>query len=226
MAVAISTLLPDLRVQLPGIPEPLLTGALYRVLRQFFWQSDAWKYTYDNGLDWTLNQIALNTPTAGTDIPAKTVVKRVDEIKYDAGGTDWDEPVEFKTRDELDRENPDWRTEIGTSPQAWTHGNDGVAYILPQVAATVTTSLLVRAVIAPVFTAVTDTLPEFLYYEFEETFKVGILAQLMKIPGKDWTDMTLATTYVAAYVIGINAAKSRSEAGFGQPKDTMAYGGL
>ena len=226
MTVAVSTLEPSLRIQLPGILEPVLADTILRVIRQFFWRSESWKYTYDNGLDWTLNQIALEAPTAGTDIPAKCAVKRVDQIKYDADGSAWDDEVPFKTRDQLDRENPDWNTEVGTSPQAWTHGNDGAALIIPQVAATVTTALLVRAIIAPVFTATSDTLPEFLYYEHEEAFKHGVLAELMKQPGKDWSDSMLAAFYFTQYDGAIQSAKSRAEADFGQPKDSMAYGGL
>ena len=226
MAIAISTMTPELRVELPGVPTPILNAALYRVIRQFFWQSEAWKYTYDNGLDWTLNQLAVESPTPGTDIPAKCIVKRVDTIQYDADGTAWDSEIPFKTRDELDRENPDWYSEVGTSPRAWTHGNDGAALITPQVAATVTTALLIRAVIAPVFTIVTDTLPEFLYYEFEETIKAGVLAQLKKQPGKDRSNPQSTVFYGSAFVAGMQQAKSRAQADFGQPKDSMAYGGI
>jgi len=226
MAVAISTMTPELRTELPGIATPILEAAIFRVLRQFFWESEAWKYTYDNGLDWTLNQLALEAPTPGTDIPAKCVVKRVDTIFYDSDGTSWDDEIPFRTRDELDRANPDWYTEVGSSPKAWTHGNDGAALIIPQVAATVTTAFLVRAVIAPVFTVVTDTLPDFLYYEFEETIKAGVLAQLMKQPGKDWTNIQMAQFYGQAHTAGTTKARSRAQSDYGQPKDSMAYGGI
>jgi len=226
MAVAISTLQPSLRIELPGIIEPALNDTIYRVIRQFFWRSEAWKYTYDNGLDWTLTQLALEAPVAGTDIPTKCIVKRVDQIKYDSGGDAWDQEIPFKTRDELDRENPDWNTEVGSSPSYWTHGNDGGALIIPQVAATVTTAFLIRSIIAPVFTAVSDTLPDFLFYEHEEVIKAGVCAQLMKQQGKDWTNAKMAAYYLREFDEGIKAAKSRAEADFGQPKDTMAYGGL
>lgn len=226
MTVAIETMLPELRVELPGIPVPILNAALYRVIRQFFWESEAWKYTYDNGLDWTLTQLAIESPVAGTDIPAKCVVKRVDTVSYDADGTAWDSIVPFRTRDELDRLNPDWYTEVGSSPTAWTHGNDGAALVIPQVAATVTTAFLIRSVVAPIFTAISDTLPDFLYYEFEETIKAGVLAQLMKQPDKDWSDIPMAQFYGNAYAAGMVKAKSRAQADFGQPKDEMAYGGL
>ena len=226
MSVPVSTMLPELRLELPNVPVPVLNAAIFRILRQFFWESEAWKYTYDNGLDWTLNQLALESPVPGTDIPAKTVVKRVDTILYDADGTSWDREIPFKTRDELDLANPNWYTETGSTPLAWTHGNDGAALIIPQTTATVTTALLVRAVVAPVFTLVTDTLPDFLYYEFEESFKAGVLAQLKKMPGKDWSDPANVNSYVSAFSAGLASAKSRAQADFGQPKDTMSYGGL
>ena len=226
MSVAIGTLLPEIRVELPGIPVPILNAALYRVVRQFFWESEVWKYTYDNGLDWTLNQLAVESPAAGTDIPTKTIVKRVDTIKYDSGGDAWNREVPFKTRDELDRDTPAWYTVTGSTPRAWTHGNDGAALITPQVTATVTTALLIRSIVAPVFTSVDDTLPDLFYYEFEETIKSGILGVLMKQPGKDWTNIASSNKYLAAFGAGVKKAKSRAEADFGQPKGTMSYGGL
>jgi len=226
MTVALSVMTPELRLELTNIPVPILNAAIFRVCRVFFWESEVWKYTYDNGLDWTADTPALPVPVAGTDIPTKCMVKRVDQVKYDAGGDSWDTEVPFLTRDELDRKRPRWNTDTGSSPTSWTHGNDGAAIIIPMTASTITTGLLIRSVIAPIFTLVSDTLPDFLYYEFEETLKAGVLAQLMKQPGKDWTDLRMAQFYGAAYVAGEKKAKSRGQADFGQPKDTMAYGGL
>lgn len=226
MTVAISTMTPELRLELANVPTPVLNAALYRVIRAFFWESEAWKYTYDNGLDWTLTQLAVEAPVAGTDIPAKCIVKRVDSIKYDADGVAWDADVPFLTRDQLDRQIPGWYTDTGSSPTAWTHGNEGAALIIPQVAATVTTALLIRSVIVPVFTLVTDTLPKFLYYENEETMKAGVLATLLKQPGKDWSDPQAASFYGQVFGAGVKKAKSRAEADYGQPMDSMAYGGI
>lgn len=226
MTVDISTLLPETRIELPGIAEPVLKAKLYQILRQFYWESEAWKYTYDNGLDWTINDPTVPAGVAGTDYPTKCVVKRVDMIKYNSGGSGWDKTIPFLSRDELDRTDGDWHDATGSSPQSWTHENSGTARINPVASATVTTGLLIRAVIAPVYTAVDDTLPAFLYYEHEAALRSGILGQLMAQSGKDWSNPEQAGIYQAAYAAGIKKAKSRSEADFGQPKDTMAYGGI
>lgn len=225
MAVAISTMLPDLRVELPGIPEPLLESYLYQGLRRFFWDSEAWRYTADNGLDYTISQQAMNLPVAGTDIPAKTTIKRIDNVKFDSGGDDWDTKIPFKTRDQLDRIDRNWYTETGTAPKYWTYDN-AVPVLYPIASATVTTALLIRSVIAPVFTATTDELPELLYYGFEDYIKAGILADLMKMPGKDWTNPNMSVYYSNIYTKGVDKAKSRAEADYGQPNRTMSYGGI
>ena len=225
MTVALSTLAPALRIELPGIPNPVLDDAIVRVVRQFFWNSEAWKYTSDNPKDWTAGQASIPALTPGTDIPAGTILKRIDTVKYDSDGDQWDEEISFFTRDELDRENTDWESETGTSPTAWTIDNDGAARIIPTQTSTVTSGLLLRAVIAPSGTIAT-VIPDFLFYENEETMKAGVFAQLMKQPGKEWTDFQAAGVYSSGFVEGIKRAKSRAEAGFGQPKGSMAYGGI
>ena len=226
MSVAISNLLPEMRVELPGIIDPLLNGVTYRVLRKFFWESEAWKYTYDNAVSWSASTLALPSPELGADVPLKTVVKRVDTIFYNADGDNWNKKIPFQTRDELDRSNPDWYTETGSTPTAWTHGNNGAALIIPQHTTGVTDAFLVRAVIAPVYTAMTDTLPDFLYYEFDDAIRHGVLAELMMQPGKDWSNPQQAMMYTAAFAADVKKARSRGQADFGQPKGTMAYGGL
>lgn len=225
MAQAISGMLSTIRLKAPGCPEPLIKETLYEKLREFFWESEAWKYTADNGLDYTISQQAMNLPVAGTDIPAKTVVKRVDTVKFDSGGDDWDTPVPFLTRDQLDRADSDWYTETGTAPKAWTY--DGPTPIVyPIASATVTTALLLRVIIAPNFTATTDELPDLLYFEYKQYIEDGVLADLKEMPGKDWTDPTGSLFHSKRWDDGLNKAKSRGDADFGQPDRTMAYGGI
>jgi hypothetical protein len=225
MSTKLLALKPALRIELPGIPEPVLDDTIVRVARQFFWKSEIWKYTSDNGKDWTSGEKLAPELTPGTDTPADTAVKRVDTIKYDANGSAWDDKIPFKTRDELDRDNPDWETETGTSPNSWTIDNDGQARVVPIPTSTVSLGLLLRAIVVPNGTTAT-TVPDFLFFENEEVLKAGVFAQLMKQPGKDWTNIELSAVYASEYSTGIKTAKSRAEAGFGQPKDVMAYGGI
>ncbi len=223
MPISLDTLKPELRVELPGIPEPTLNAALIRVTRQFFRDSEVWKYELDNVLDWT-TALTFPTITPGVDIPADTHVSRIDTVKYGTGGGSSNRVVDFKTRDQLDRENPDWETEEGSSPNAWTNLGGGISRIVPIAAADVLASLTIRAIIAPDPT-LTD-LPDDLFYDNEEYIKWGVLAQLMKIPGKDWTNIAAAGKYSRDFKEGIKEARSRSQAEYGQPNRQVEYGGI
>ncbi len=219
--VLLSSLFPELRVELPGIPEPLLVAATKRITRQFFRKSESWRYDLDVVLNWTT---ALTFPAivAGTDIPTDTHVVRVDQVRF--GITDADRTIRFVPRDQLDREDPDWQTSTGSIPSAWTHVAAGLARIIPIASADVNTSLHIRAVIAPSPDKV--DLPEFLFYEFEEFIKFGVLGQLMKIVGKDWTNVSLSTLYEKKFQNGIREAKSKAHAEYGQPDREVVYGGI
>ncbi len=70
------------------------------------------------------------------------------------------------------------------------------------------------------------TLPDFLFFEFEDDFRNGTLARLMKIPGKDWTNMSAASGYASLFTAGIMKAKSRAKVEFGQPQLSTSYGGI
>jgi len=221
MAVALSTLYPELRVELPGIPEPLLVAATKRITRQFFRKSEAWRYDLDDVVDWT-TALTFPTITEAVHIPADTHVVRIDKVRY--GVDNATRTLPFVPRDQLDRENPDWATETGSSPKAWTHVAAGQALIIPVASANVADSLHIRAVIAPSPDLV--SLPDFLFYEFEEAIKFGVLGQLMKIPGKDWTNINLGNLYEKKFNNGVTAAKSKAQAEYGQPNREVEYGGI
>ena len=86
-----------------------------------------------------------------------------------------------------------------------------------------TSSLQLRVILVP--TSLTDV-PDFFYDEFHDAWRWGALARLLKMPGKDWTNLPLAGFYQKRYDDEIRIAKSRAQAEFGQPDRTMSYGGL
>ena len=68
--------------------------------------------------------------------------------------------------------------------------------------------------------------PEELALEFSEDWAHGALAKLLKIPGKDWTNLPLAVAYSDIFEQDIMKAKSRAGADFGRPRRRVRYGGL
>lgn len=222
MPVAINTLNKFLRVELPGIPEPILNEGVEKAIQQFFKESESWRHTVPGLLNWT-TAVTFPTLTPGTEIPTGTRLVRIDQVKYASDGTNL-KPIPFETRQQLDSSYPDWEVKTGTTPVRFTHDADGTPILIPIAEADVNSSLKVRAIIAP--TDALIELPDFLYYEFEDDFKNGALSRLMKIPGKDWTNLSAATAYTTLFKSGIKKAKSRANAEWGQPSRETTYGGI
>lgn len=225
MAQAIDQLHNFLRVELPGIPEPLLADAVRKSIQEFFKKSEAWRHTVPAPLlDWTAALVFPALVADDTGIPTGTRLVRIDQVKYASDGVALRE-IAFRTRQQLDIEFSDWEVKTGTNPLRWTndaHGDE--PRIIPIADADVLASLQCRAIIAPV-DSLTD-LPDFLFYEYEDDYKNGALARLMKIPGKDWTNFAAASGYASLFKAGWMKARSRANAEYGQPCRTTTYGGI
>ena len=222
MPHAIDTLYPFLRVELPGIPEPLLVSAVAKTVNDFLRMSEVWKYTTPTLLDWT-TALVFPAINVGTEIPAETRATRIDTVKYAPDGVSLRE-VPFKTRQQLDNIYSDWEVKTGNTPLYWTYDGPGVPRIVPIAVANVLATIQIRTVLGSTESLV--NLPDFIMHEFEDTIREGVLARLMKIPGKDWTNLTAAAAYASLFKAGYTKAKSRAQAEFGQPARETSYGGL
>lgn len=222
MPHVVSDLYPLIRIELPGVPEPVLVDVVQLVIDDFLRRSEAWRYTIPGLLDWTTAQ-QFPTITPGTEIPANTRVVRYDVVKYSSDGTNL-KTVPFKTRQQLDSAYPDWEVRTGNSPLAWTTNGLFAPIIVPIATADVLGSLKLRVILAT--DQANTNIPEFILHEFGDAIRLGTLGRIMKIPGKDWTDEQRAATYLMGYEEEVKKAKSRSNAEYGQPDRIMSYGGI
>lgn len=221
---AITGVYPKVRIEAPGVPEPLLEDVVMDSIRDFFRDSECWRHTTAALLDWTNGEPFPNL-TQGVELPANTRLKRVDIVKYGSGGANLNK-IPFRTRQDWDGQMSDWETRTASSPSGWT--NDPAAgdpRIIPGAETTQTGVLQVRSIVVPT-SAMTD-IDDYFYDEFHDIWRFGALARLLKMPDRDWTNPAMARYYERKEEDGVKMAKSRAEAEFGQPNQrTMAYGGL
>jgi hypothetical protein len=222
MPQAISVMYPFIRAELPGIPEPLLVAATADAVSDFISKSEVWKYTSPVLLDWT-TALLFPAIVPGTDIPADMRVVRFDTVKYASDGVSLRE-IPFKTRQQLDGLYSDWEVKTGNTPLYWTMDGPDTPRIVPIATANVAGSIQVRSIVSS--SSGLATLPDFIMDEYDEELRMGALARLMKIPGKDWTNMNLSAAYSAMFDAAITKAKSRAGADFGQPCRETSYGGI
>lgn len=218
----LSDLYPSLRIELPGVIEPLLEDEVVKAVQDFLIRSGVWKHTCPDLLPWETVR-TFPVLTEGTDIPTNTRVTRLDEVKFASDGTSL-KKVKFATREQLDDIYSNWEVKTGSTPLRWTSDGPGAWRIVPIAVADVADSIKIRVVLS--ITNAATEIPDFIFYEFEESLKYGALSRLMKIPGKDWTDLKAAAAYASMFESKIIVAASRAQAEFGHPRREVAYGGI
>lgn len=216
-------LLWQVRVECPGVPEPLLMMNYMLVVREHLRRSHGWQY--NAGLiTWTSTD---NFPDASAAIPSNTVIVQPVQVKWKNGAI-----LPFKTRQELDELDGNWEqaATAGLQPDYWTITEPGKFLLYPDSSTTVAAAVELRLAVVPLLpTTAADGrtgVPEELALEFSEHWAHGALAKLLKIPGKDWTDIQLAAAYSSMFEDDIMVAKSRAGADFGRPRRRLRYGGL
>lgn len=212
----------QVRTELPGVPQPVLFYNYAEAVREFCRRSKAWQYDSPSALD--LNASTdWPTITAGTHIPTSTYVIEPVRVKWSNG-----QFINFKTRDQLDRIDGDWEQATAAVPDYWTITSPGAFRIYPHLSANETSVLYMRFAIAPTVSLASPrtSMPEEIVNEWQHVWAHGALSKIMKIPGKDWTNIALAGDYGNLFDEGIADAKSRAAADYGRPHRSMAYGGL
>lgn len=211
----------QVRLELPGVPNPVLYFNYVEAVREHLRRSLAWQYSCPNALD-VLAGEAWPTITVGTDIPDDTYIVEPLRVKFNGSN------LAFKTRSQLDLMDGSWEETTSSRPTNWTITSPGEFRLYPLLADDATEELILRVALAPQVTVDSSAtaLPEALAYEWSGAWANGTLARLMKIPGKDWTNVALAGAYAETFEQEIKDAKSRAGADYGKPRRTMAYGGL
>jgi hypothetical protein len=218
----IADLYPDVRIAAPGVLEPVMRDAVRDAIQEFFLETEVWKHLVPGLLDWTA---ALSFPAlvAGTEIPTGTELVRVDTVKFANDGVSLRKVV-FKTMDQLDDIYSDWEIKTATCPVYWTNNGGDAPMLVPAADADVLTSLKLRVVICPDETIA--AMDDKFYHRYREAFIAGALASLLKIPGKDWTNASLAAHHLNVFSVAKVKAKSRAGSDGGRPSRETSYGGI
>jgi len=210
------------RPHVAGCPDAEIYYHFAEAVREHLARSKAWQFQPTAAFD-LADDTAFPTITAGTHIPTDTYVVEPVLLKWDDGCE-----IPFVTRDQLDKIDSDWEQATGTKPKYWTSLAPGDWRVYPLLTAATTAQLYMRLAISiQLHTNVTAAgVEENLAYRFRSAWARGALAKLMAIPGKDWTNINLASNYGTLFEEDIAKAKSLAAADYGRPKRSVQYGGL
>lgn len=213
----------QIRTEVPGVPEPTLFMQFASAVREHLRLSQGWQVNLGL-LDW---DAVDDFPDMSAAIPTNTSVVQPVRVKWENGDL-----IPFKTRQELDELDGDWEQETRDTgpPDYWTISAPGQFLMYPQNTANETSVVEVRVAVQPVLPISTadgrTSIPQEIADEYQEHWVRGTLSKLLKIPGKDWTNIPLAGSYGQMFEQDIREAKARAGADFGRPRRRMQYGGL
>lgn len=210
--MTLDQLRPFIAIEVPGCPDPILDSAAKLTVRDFLRRSEAWRETIT--VDWeTVLDLGLT--------PIASVLRLWDRLLQ--------KEIPFQAPEQIRDHGNAWATP-GPNPIAWTMDSANVPRVVPAptgIDPGRTADRIDVYLVRNVAAADTEfpTIPDAIWDRYEDALRLGTLARLMRIPGRDWTDPQRAGAYGVAYENAVADAKVRAAAGFGRPSRQVRYGG-
>lgn len=244
-----SSLLADIRLYAPGLPEMWQYRFLSRALQEWLSHAEVWKewtaFKYDftaaSGGRVVVPNAKYDPATPANDI---TTVRtnRVHKVRWEPT----QELIPYKTLEELDTLQTDWATQTAKKPLAWTVDVSGFAgetvpavrlYPYPAIVGDNTTSALSFFVshtvtecetlddIYAIETTATAGIADWIFRRYREGLVAGALSKALLVPNVDWSNPGLAQKFEADFERAKVKAKSEADVGQSNWAGTVVYGG-
>lgn len=193
MAKALSVFTPELVLQLPGCPDPVVEYHLLRVARDFCTRTSCWRDTFPTitAQDDTLTYF-LDTSESKTEMVRALSLTVNDVLQWAAM-----DPPEDQEQPQYPAERPPFSINSDGDQITLEEQPDG--------------DIVVSGSMRPSLAA--TTLPDLLLNEYLEAIRAGTLARLQVIPGKPWTNAQLGMFNAGEYQRLCNSAANRAATG-------------
>lgn len=186
--------------ELPGCSTALVDRHLVDMAREFCSTTGLWHQTL-TAIDLVAEQATYTVAT-----PASSELVRITELTV-AGELLW----RLSDRG-VDRQPEGEDAKYRTNEPPFSLSTDLAQITLMEVpTAAVVGGLEIKAALKP--TAAADTLPDFLKSQHSEAIRYGVLARLMVMGKKPWSDRELAVTYDGRWRTAINFAAYQATVG-------------
>jgi len=195
----LSDILPEVRPDVIGCPEPQMINAIRNAVIKFCEESHFWE------VDLTPLSMAQNVPEYVIIQPANQRVIRISQIIGSFGR------MAFRTEDDMDALDPKWRTPTGNSPKIPVMINPRLLrmYPIPNVSGE---QLTMKAIVKPSPTA--TVIDDYIYDDFYTGIAAGAKAILTAMPNKEWTNFELVPYYQSLFNDDVCTAKTRVARGY------------
>jgi hypothetical protein len=204
--IPFSTFAPDVAIEVPGCPQPLIEHHAMHAVSLFCKETRRLRETLP-AVSVVANQGAYSVTPSSPNFK----VVRVENVLLNG------EPLAPISESELDAEMPDWRTQTGVPCLfVWY---DEKLQLVPAPSTAATDALVVRISYTLDVSVSQTGFDKLLYQEYSDGLAAGIKARLMAIPGRGWSNPELAAFYQTAFKVAI--AKGRLDASGGLTRSRL-----
>lgn len=212
----ISTLVPDVRVEIPEIVGFVAERQLLRSLREFAEKTRAWRENL------TITTVAGDaTIDLTTLLPAFTELVDVISIRNIGGSA----PPIPRTFIWLDKNVSDWRSSTALDAKWFVLDGNNTVRLVPTPSAEVIDHYTMRLALKPMIGA--TAIDDVILNKYDEVLIHGALSKLFAMPRKPWTDASLAGFHLSLFMAAIPGARTAAAEEFqtGIPRK-VKYGGI
>lgn len=206
---AYSSLVKEVLPYVPFCPDPLVESNLRSATIEFCERSKAY----------ILDMDAFNTISGvyeyDFDIPTGTEVHQVLQMTYD--GRDMD-PISPRS---LEVNYPDWRDRTGR-PHVYLQKTPSTFWLVPVPQG----SFPVIASVALKPSRTSNNIDTTISNQYRDAIIYGTLYRLLRMPGREWSDVNAAREYLAQFNLEIQQAELRARGGDLGVKRTVKYKGI
>lgn len=210
MAISYETLLPEILPMVPGCPDTLIENSIRSAVIELCERAGVYQQELD-----PVTTVA-NIYEYDLEAPQGTTVHKIVWVTH--LGKDL-EPISAPL---LEQRLPKWRQENGV-PEYFIKQTASTFWLAPVPSATSAASTRLRVILKPTHTS--TACDDDVMNDYRDTIVNGTLGRLLRLPSKDWSDLTAASVYTQLFNSGVEMAERRARHADTGVLRSVKYGG-
>ena len=211
MAISYESLLPEVLPMVAGCSDTLAENAIRSAAIEFCERTSAYQLELE-----PITTIS-NIYEYDLEPPTGTTVHKILWVTHDG------QDLEPLTTTLLEQRVPRWRTDNGL-PVYFVKPTASLIWLVPIPSAQLVNSTIIRVVLKPTHTSTMSD--ESIMDEYRDAIVNGALFRLLRIPGKDWSDLQGAQLYSSLFESVVITAERRGRQADEGVARRVVYGGV
>ena len=211
MAISYESLLPEVLPMVAGCSDTLAENAIRSAAIEFCERTSAYQLELE-----PITTIS-NIYEYDLEPPTGTTVHKILWVTHDG------QDLEPLTTTLLEQRVPRWRTDNGL-PVYFVKPTASLIWLVPIPIAQLVNSTIIRVVLKPTHTSTMSD--ESIMDEYRDAIVNGALFRLLRIPGKDWSDLQGAQLYSSLFESVVITAERRGRQADEGVARRVVYGGV